>query len=948
MAFDFRAEFKESQEKFVLGIELPTMATDMRTATEVLLQRIAVAAESAKNNPEKLKQLQEFAISIVDTYFANSQYGAGSEITNVSSEIMDKLKNIIGNNEEIRSKHQVLDDKLRETTAPTPKSSEIVLETNVQAHSEYQSLIGNEARREFVMDEFENGKFSDASHIDFFLEQYAKGELYIKDEDKVKFDQLITGIDGYAGLVTKYKEISEQIMASSLKYTSVSLGAEAMGADTATTKTADLGLSETLNEIKKRENKDAFDALIFEANKRAVAHKFNGGPTDHDANKQLYVEKQKLKWYQFKRKRQIEKAIRDNSDEGCYWSSRYVNGEGFRPYLKLRSKLEKNKSQDFNHHLKGLKKTIEMQSEYAGMRWMSTNIFKKLKLKSQLMFRRSPETKLQKVLENATISDLKTLSSDFKAMIENVPQGTTKLQRQNFEQQKKLLEDVCTKATQQQKILGETRDAQIAALGATSNSKTMEIADKFVQRLNDHVKKLQEQRDEQLSNDPRYKALIAKYGKIPENCKPEETITTDAVLLQICKDQGFNNIEEFLQSKGITGATLEALKEKLMPKQKIETEEKKPSNENTNDENVDKKHIILNNKVLDVEIESKTYESGKKIHVSSDHDRSQYGLSTTDKNGEPRAPTSDEIKQMVAQLRKDGIEQIDIQGFDTNPEVLKTFLTELKGDENNKPIEVTNKDEIEKKIEQLEKEKAEKAKQEAEEQAKREKEETGRQNTGSDGKKMSIEQVMINAVQNSKTTEEQTAKLEMINNIRNGKIPTEGAAYLEYIREIDKVFGENSKEALFLQRLAGAKSIEQDIKREGLEGDRQLLQDFENDKRAANVNIHANTDRILNNISQVTEIAKNMMSDNEGEREAAQKKLNDLPGYAQQGVENLMKLEKAFKEGSVNSEAAARLRGQILGQVIEGKTQSAQITKAITKIKSNANPKVIRQGNSNG
>ena len=90
------------------------------------------------------------------------------------------------------------------------------------------------------------------------------------------------------------------------------------------------------------------------------------------------------------------------------------------------------------------------------------------------------------------------------------------------------------------------------------------------------------------------------------------------------------------------------------------------------------------------------------------------------------------------------------------------------------------------------------------------------------------------------------------------------------------------------------------------------------------------------------------MSDNEGEREAAQKKLNDLPGYAQQGVENLMKLEKAFKEGSVNSEAAARLRGQILGQVIEGKTQSAQITKAITKIKSNANPKVIRQGNSNG
>ena len=115
---------------------------------------------------------------------------------------------------------------------------------------------------------------------------------------------------------------------------------------------------------------------------------------------------------------------------------------------------------------------------------------------------------------------------------------------------------------------------------------------------------------------------------------------------------------------------------------------------------------------------------------------------------------------------------------------------------------------------------------------------------------MSIEQVMINAVQNSKTTEEQTAKLEMINNIRNGKIPTEGAAYLEYIREIDKVFGENSKEALFLQRLAGAKSIEQDIKREGLEGDRQLLQDFEKDKRAANVNIHAKTDRILNNISQ--------------------------------------------------------------------------------------------------
>lgn len=252
MAFNFSTEFNEILEKRVSDIDLPTMTESMERATEVLLQRIAAAAESAKNNPERLKQLQEFAISIVDTYFANSQFGAGSEITNVSSEIMDKLKNIIGNNEEIQSKYPVLNDKLRETTAPTPKSSEIVLETNVQAHSEYQSLIGNEARREFVMDEFENGKFSDASHIDFFLEQYAKGELYIKDEDKDKFNKLIEGIDGYDGLDTKYKEISKQIMASSLKYTSVSLGAEAMGADTATTKTADLGLSETLNEIKKK------------------------------------------------------------------------------------------------------------------------------------------------------------------------------------------------------------------------------------------------------------------------------------------------------------------------------------------------------------------------------------------------------------------------------------------------------------------------------------------------------------------------------------------------------------------------------------------------------------------------------------------------------------------------------------------------------------------------
>ena len=121
MKFDFWTEFSSNKEELSAAnfgnSSCPTMAEDMHTATDVLLKRIANEAELAKNKPERLLQLQNLAVSVTETYFANSQFGANCDITKVSSYVMDNLKNIIGDNNSVSSKHPELDKKLKEITA---------------------------------------------------------------------------------------------------------------------------------------------------------------------------------------------------------------------------------------------------------------------------------------------------------------------------------------------------------------------------------------------------------------------------------------------------------------------------------------------------------------------------------------------------------------------------------------------------------------------------------------------------------------------------------------------------------------------------------------------------------------------------------------------------------------------------------------------------------------
>ena len=115
--FKFWKEFDgNKQELFDAGFgnaSCPTSANNMRGATEVLLKRIANEAALAQNKPERLSQLQNLAVSVTETYLKNPEFGANNDISKLSSYMFENLKDIIGENASVSSKHPELNAKLQ-------------------------------------------------------------------------------------------------------------------------------------------------------------------------------------------------------------------------------------------------------------------------------------------------------------------------------------------------------------------------------------------------------------------------------------------------------------------------------------------------------------------------------------------------------------------------------------------------------------------------------------------------------------------------------------------------------------------------------------------------------------------------------------------------------------------------------------------------------------------
>lgn len=773
------------------------------------------------------------------------------KILNGSEINPDELKNILSdiantdaglsyeNQAKLRSLRERANQKLKEldaTSRTTPESeaassdaapsSDITIEPNEAEQEKYNNLKSNQERREFVISEFNNGKFSAESHKDFYIEQLSKGEILFHEANREKLENLLGGEKGFFDL---QENIARQTVErfSSDRQLSPGMATTGMVAAEQQLEVNDLGLKDAVKGIKKTRKKDDIDFLIREAQKAAIDRKFNGGDAYYSYRDALRQKKEQTSKWRFARRRKLEKALRD-VDPKTYWATKKVNGGWLGQttgYYGLRNYLANRKDKRFNKFKGKLERVTELKAVDASTKWMSKQFGKKLKTKWSLFWRRSPETLTKKLLKNATITGLDSYVKTLDQKLASLPRyADDRLRQQALDTRKQLLLSLKASCVDKKGNLAETRDGIIAQMGNDEIKNMAPQHKKFLNNLEARVALIKQNYNDTLANDPQFQVYLKLHNPAPENGKVnQEIITTEAVLQQICKDMGFKNIESMLKAQGIPDGEIEAVKKSLLPeKPKNEGAETDKEQTNSSEENTVQSSNVGRNdggQARELELENYTRaegeqayknENGDSVLFSVAEDKSRYDLVTKDKNEQNREPTNDEIKAMAAQLAKDGVKEVVLEDS-FSPQAQANFLIHLE----NNNIAIKNLEEVKKRLS------AERQEPVQSEEKTKGNDETSQTKTETNGSKedkessqevWTAEKVIISAITKSKDEKEQIEKIKMIEQIQNGNFAMNGKDYIEFVGSIGKTF--DKEEAEYLKNLAAAKSLEKDMKDE--------------------------------------------------------------------------------------------------------------------------------------
>lgn len=808
----------------------------------------------------------------------------------------------------------------------------VVLVEDENTRRDFANAGGNEAKRQIVLDEFNKGRFGDPLHIDFFLEQYGKGEILLSSEaEKAKLTQLLQGIDGYKGLTEKANDAAVQEIKAHLTYTTSPVGGmEAMTADVPTTShTADFGLDQALKEYDRNREKNSFNDLLAEAQKAAVIWQ-KTGQTDYTLRSTLLQKRDEVKWYQFKRKRQLDKAASLIEPE-TYWAAQKTGSGSVKgAYYNLRETMAAKRGKKVAKLAQDIAKTTELQAVDASTRWMSTKFFTKAKTKAQLMFRRNPEKLTQKLLNDANRKELNTIINDFNnKLAELPPTAGTKLQQQGLDSKRNNLKNIIGACTQQQQKLTEEKEALLASTNASRAGLTPR-RDAFLRNLNKLSAEIKREIAEKLAKDPSYQAYLKLHnGQTPENFMVEQKVTADALM------------DEVLKAKGLSEEKIQEIKAYILPEK-----QKRPQQDsatNTNEKAVNEQEAVnetptnesrkqapessnVGNRQPETEVPpSRTYANGDTMLLNITDNKSRYDLVTKDRDGQAREPTVEEIGALVNQLANDGIKEVVLEDS-FSKETQQAMLAAMT----EKGLTVTNRTEVEQRLvakeslkepEQNQPGSAEKdlPSQDKQSEGQTSEPQARPQETQPKNKEpMDIKQILNNAVKNSANQEELMAKLEMVTYVEAGKY---NESFTELNKKINDTFGKGSAEAAFLGNMAAAKGLEQDMRTEHSAAENKAW--INEEKKIAGIN-NKDSDKAVK-VSASIDLAGKYQGKTleEMQKDPA---YNLLPAYARQGAENLFRLEQAK---DVKPDEKAKLRGQILGQIIEGKNQSQHITKEI-------------------
>ena len=938
--FNFREEFADNIQQLDDLFGSPAAANgapDVANATEAILTKIAAEIEAAKDNPERLKELQSLALSVTETYFTSTgEKGGNNDVKNLSAYIQNQLKTILGENAAIETKSPELNAKLKEITSPEQtadtENNTIRLETNARGQAEYNALSSNEQRRQFVFEEFHNGVFTDKSHIDFFLEQYGKGEIILADADKNKLQALARGIEGYKGLAEVSQELADRMVKASLQYSSSNYygGIESMAdPNLLQTKTTDLGLEDVLKNIDKTKARDDFDNLIIAVRKQSLKNKLYGADAREYEPLKDKLNNQKLKWYQLRRKYRLNKAKREIDPN--HWGNRKNNASWFgsRGYFAVRNYLANRPDKIFQKSRERLNRTIELRNDAESTKWFSKEFGTKLKSKFLLAWRkatfRGEGFLTRRIVNNATVFQLDGIKREMSERISNLSSGATKAQQRGIDAQKQIMQNLINRADKRTKTLTDRFNAFSTALDDKAQANEAPKMQKFRNRLDAMVKDLQEQHGEALKKNPLYMAMAAAGLKMPENAKAK--ITAESVLDNILKQYPEEKREEIKKTLGYIKDEEERPAES---RQGNETEEVQTTQEQASVGNVIEpgKGGNLPGYVAEDDTQRK---EGDKTLFSVAEDKSRYDLVTTDKEGKPRDPSDAEIKAMVAQLK--GVKEVTLENS-FSPETQLKLMDEL----NEQGIGIANRDEVIKRLTEAQ----EKGQTGTPKEGEATKEATNntasvRETENMTDRKMSIEKVMIAAVSSSKDEKEQTERLKLIERIQNGEAVKDVESFNDLkgvYKEINQIFGKGSKEAIFLSEMVTARSLEKE--------DDYNEKDFKEDKAKIGLRDKHDADR-MTKVSAVINLADKFKGKDikELEQDETYKSLHNK--YAQKGVRALIELDAKTE---ISPEARTAARNRILSGIIEGKYRPSK--QAQTQTQSSQRTVSQTRGDSNG
>lgn len=648
---------------------------------------------------------------------------------------IEKLK------DEIYEKYPDLKPKTEDASNEKELSQPIRIQEDVLKDREYMNLVGNEAKREFVINEFRNGIFSDQSHMLFYLEQYTKGEIIPDEKDMEKLNYLLSG----EVIRDRVSSIEESILkneASPRTY---------LGTGDTRGIMSDLDIGAAIREDKAKKVKDDLDSVIENARNAAAQRKLDGDLKKHIEAKTKAEEALKdSKWWRFRRNAQLRNAIVDIDPVGYYRQQSNASTDGIsKMYYEIRASIAGRDENRFERLGRRLDRVTELQARDAGARWLSTKFFDKLKTKAELLVRRSPEKLMEKMVKTGNITSLSAYLDKYKenqeSIISSLPKGT-KLQQNAHLQRTQMLDSVSDKLKEGIK----SYEDQLGELSLPDRSADQGrvIMQSYVERLESQVKKIQSSYNAYIERDPVYLAAVKLHGEDEAKKLFSKKFTKEEVLTQIAKDQGYESIKEFLIARGVKESEAESVAAAILKESgknndranSEEQEDKTKENETPESQDTvenkgfgakdsDAKELILDdktntqlasdlskdgwNKEGDGSIYSRVGDDGKKqtIEFLYNPENKKYSMNTLDADGNKRDATKEDYVAMAKAMYANGTTSVTITDLPAAELEMARDALEKAG------IVINNGEDVERRIQAHKEEKA------AEEQKTKEKEE---------------------------------------------------------------------------------------------------------------------------------------------------------------------------------------------------------------------------------